>query len=73
MMVMKQEERDGIWHVRGTGEVNIRFWWGEVTERDHLENTDVDWRMMMMMIIIIIIIIIIIQNCFRGCDLVSTD
>jgi hypothetical protein len=28
----------------GTGEVHIGFWWGDLTETDHLEDTDVQLR-----------------------------
>ena len=26
----------------GTGEVHTEFWWGDLRERDHLEDSDVD-------------------------------
>ena len=28
----------------GRGEVNKGFWWGDLMERDHLEDLDVDWN-----------------------------
>jgi hypothetical protein len=29
-------------HICGTGEVHIGFWWGDMMERDHLEDTNID-------------------------------
>jgi hypothetical protein len=31
-------------HVWGRGEVHTGFWWGNLRERDHLEDPDVDSR-----------------------------
>jgi len=31
-------------HVWGRGEVHIGFWWGNLRERDHLEDPAVDGR-----------------------------
>jgi len=31
-------------HVRERGEVRIGFWWGNLRERDHLEDPGVDRR-----------------------------
>jgi len=36
-----------MWHVWGTGEVNTGFLWGELTERDHLEDPDLDGRVIL--------------------------
>jgi hypothetical protein len=33
-----------MWRVWGTGEVHTGFWWGDLRERDHLEDLDVDGR-----------------------------
>jgi hypothetical protein len=30
-----------MWHEWGTGEVHTGFWWGDVRERDHLEDVSV--------------------------------
>jgi hypothetical protein len=32
--------RDGrsMWHVCETGDVHAGFWWGDLTERNHLED-----------------------------------
>jgi hypothetical protein len=33
-----------MWHLWGRREVHAEFWWGNVMERDHLEDQDVDGR-----------------------------
>jgi len=33
-----------MWHVWGRGEAYAGFWWGNLTERDHLEDLGVDGR-----------------------------
>jgi len=37
----------GIWHVWDSGEVNTRFWWGNLRERDHSEGLGVNGRIIM--------------------------
>jgi hypothetical protein len=32
------------WRVCGTGEVHTVFWWGNLRERDHLEDLGLDGR-----------------------------
>ena len=32
----------GMWHVWGTREVHVWFWWGNLRERDSLEDLPVD-------------------------------
>ena len=43
-LVIKQAQRDeqGMWHVWGSGETRTRLWWGELREREHLEDLGVD-------------------------------
>ena len=31
-----------MWHVWGTGVEHAGFWWGNLRERDHLEDLDAD-------------------------------
>jgi hypothetical protein len=31
-----------MWHKWKTGEVHIAFWWGNMSERDHLEDPCID-------------------------------
>ena len=33
-----------MWHVGGGGEVHTEFWWGNLRERDHLEDKGIDER-----------------------------
>jgi hypothetical protein len=36
-----------MWHVWGKGEVHTGLWWGNLREGDHLEDTDVDGRIIL--------------------------
>jgi len=36
-----------MWHVRGKGEVHAEFRVGNLRERDHLEDTSVDGRIIL--------------------------
>ena len=36
-----------MWHVWKTGEVCTRFWWGNLRERDHWGDQDVDRRIIL--------------------------
>jgi hypothetical protein len=31
----------------GRGEVNSRFWWGNLKEREHLEDAGVEWKIIL--------------------------
>jgi len=33
-----------MWYVWGKREIHTRFWWGNVEERDHLEDIYIDGR-----------------------------
>ena len=33
-----------MWHVCEIGEMRTRFWWGNLRERDHLEDLSIDGR-----------------------------
>jgi hypothetical protein len=33
-----------MWHVRETAEVHKVFWWGDLRERDRLEDTGVEGK-----------------------------
>ena len=36
-----------MWHVWSKGEVCTRFWWGNLRERDHWGDQDVDGRIIL--------------------------
>jgi len=36
-----------MWHVWGTGEVHTGFWWGDLRERDHMEDLSLDGRIIL--------------------------
>jgi hypothetical protein len=36
-----------MWHIWGIGEIHTRFWWGDLTERDHLKSLGVDGRIIL--------------------------
>jgi MoaA/NifB/PqqE/SkfB family radical SAM enzyme len=41
-VIISRRDGWGMWHVRWRGEVYTRFWWGNLRERDHLEDSGVD-------------------------------
>ena len=50
MMKSRTMRWGGMWHVCGTGDVHIIFWWGDLMERDHLEDLCVDGRIILRLI-----------------------
>jgi hypothetical protein len=36
-----------MWHVGGAEEVYTEFWWGDVMERDHVEDLDEDRKIIL--------------------------
>jgi len=36
-----------MWHVWGTGELHTGFCWGDLMERDHLEDLGIDGKIKM--------------------------
>jgi hypothetical protein len=36
-----------MWHVWKTGELRTGFWWGDLRERDHLEDLGIDGRIIL--------------------------
>jgi hypothetical protein len=36
-----------MWHVRGAAEVHTVFWWGDLRERRHLKDLDIDGRIVL--------------------------
>jgi hypothetical protein len=36
-----------MWHVWETGEVHTGFWWGDLRERDHLQDLGIDGRIIL--------------------------
>jgi hypothetical protein len=39
-----------MWYIWGIQEVLERFWWGSLKERDHLEGTGMDGRIILQVI-----------------------
>ena len=33
-----------MWHIWGRREMYTVVWWGNLMERHHLEDADIDWR-----------------------------
>ena len=38
-------------HIWGRVEVYTGFWWGNLRERDHLEDADIHWRIILIWIL----------------------
>jgi hypothetical protein len=36
-----------MWQIWGTGKVPAGFWWGDVRERGHLKDLDIDGRIIL--------------------------
>jgi hypothetical protein len=39
-----------MYHIWGRGEVDAGFWWGNLRDRDHLEDPGIDGRIIQKMI-----------------------
>jgi hypothetical protein len=39
-----------MWQVQEKEELLVGIWWGNLRERDHLENLGVDWRIILKLI-----------------------
>jgi hypothetical protein len=39
-----------MWQIWETGEVQTGFWWGDLMERDHLEDLGLDGRIILKLI-----------------------
>jgi len=45
--VIKKNEMGGACNIWGRGKVNTGFWWGNLRERDQLEDKGVDGRIIL--------------------------
>jgi hypothetical protein len=36
-----------VWHIREIGEAHTGFWWRDLMERDHLEDLDLNVRIIL--------------------------
>jgi len=36
-----------MWHIWGTAAVRTGFWWGDLRERDHMEDLGLDGRIIL--------------------------
>ena len=39
-----------MWHVRGTGEMHTGLWWGDLRERDPLEDLGAEGRIILKLV-----------------------
>ena len=47
-MISSREMRGrGMWHAWGAGDVHGGFWWGDLMERDHLEDLGIDRKIVL--------------------------
>jgi hypothetical protein len=44
MIKLRRIRWAGHWHIGGRGEVYTGFWWGNLREKEHLDNPGVDGR-----------------------------
>jgi hypothetical protein len=45
--VIKSRRMRWVRHVWDTGDVHTGFWWGDLRERDHLDDLDLDGRIIL--------------------------
>jgi len=43
----KNEIGVGVRHVWGRGEMHTGFWWGNLEEKDHLEDQSIGWTVIL--------------------------
>jgi len=49
-VIKSRRIRHGTWHIQGRGEAYTEFSWGNLRDTDHLEDPDIDWRIILIWI-----------------------
>jgi hypothetical protein len=45
--IKKSEMGVDMWHLWGTGKVHTGFWWGDLMERDQMEDPGINLRIIL--------------------------